>query len=1145
MTRNSHGASASRGPRSARSRYLGGGIVAALSAAIAPAGATPRSPTPVVSSATPQGPSLGTAQSPGLIPVVLAKKDCMLCEPPILAESVKQQLAAKDAVGTYKICIASGGQVHSTEPIEGVAAADDAVLAQVKTWRYKPRKEPACFLQSFVLGVRSDADSSPTGSAAAGSVNPSLEKIFQRATEQCFTDRKEEPGKAFLSCHRAAALAAAVFGEGHQYMAAALGSLVLLYEAQGLHASAAPLLSSALAIWEKIAEGDPVRATIYLRELGWGYLERSHYALAEPLLKSALRRAESVPDVDPDILSPCLRFLAGVHLKKKEYRAAEELLTRNVAIVEKKVGPDHAHLIVPLIILGGVYSDHGSLEEAERVFKRALAVADRALDPNHPLVAYSLRHLAFLYGAQGRYEQAELLYLRAVAIYDKQPGEQDLDAADALFGLGSVYANRGIYEPATRLLNRSLRIREKWLNESNPKVAECLLFLGGLYLNLGRDEVAGPHLRRALSILEKDPDRKAFYVPQLLNSLATLHLEAGRYALAELSLARAMQILEGSPTADPDLMTNVLISQAVLDLARQQISPALMRLKRAQERWESRIRQAASEPHVTALLDRSRGADEKVYRLLKDPQHRAEAASLALTVSLLRKGRAAQAAAQAGRSLLESLQNPQHRTRLETWRRLRMEREGLLLRQPSAETAPSHHLRIKSLSLSIDELERELTAGAPQVRSLQVPPWDAAIPRVARALPRASVLLEVVLVSPPHPREKMTAPGWTGSRYLAMLLFPDRRIEVADLGDAQAVDAAVAALLGKLRDPSLDPQAAARALYQQVMEPLRARLAGVRRLYLSMDGSLNLVPFSALHDGQKYLLDQYELHYLTSGLDLLREPVGRAEAPLILADPDFANSGMAADTGSAASGKGLYAQLGAMQRLPAARREAQAIGQLLPRARVRFDAAASEEGVWQATAPRVVHIATHGLFLEDGPQQTDFSLGQRGLWPLSGPKPLPAAGKAQARVGGAPDPLSRSALLLAGSAAGEPGRSSRQDGILTAEEVRSLNLWGTELVVLSACDTGRGAVRVGQGVYGLRRAFLTAGAQTLVTSLWQVADAETSELMQSYYQKLVRGRQSKVQAMQSAMRETRQRKPHPYYWAPFIVIGQDGLLSLR
>ncbi|WNG58476.1 CHAT domain-containing protein [Archangium gephyra] len=138
----------------------------------------------------------------------------------------------------------------------------------------------------------------------------------------------------------------------------------------------------------------------------------------------------------------------------------------------------------------------------------------------------------------------------------------------------------------------------------------------------------------------------------------------------------------------------------------------------------------------------------------------------------------------------------------------------------------------------------------------------------------------------------------------------------------------------------------------------------------------------------------------------------------------------------------------------------------------------------------------------------------------------------------------RSGLVLAGARASAARAEGyhREDSLVTALELAGLDLWGTQLVVLSACDTGRGTVKLGQGVYGLRSALVVAGAQTLVTSLWKVEDETTRELMVGYYRNLLAG-QGRGAALRSAMRQLRQTRPHPYYWAPFIVIGQDKPLQ--
>jgi CHAT domain-containing protein len=187
------------------------------------------------------------------------------------------------------------------------------------------------------------------------------------------------------------------------------------------------------------------------------------------------------------------------------------------------------------------------------------------------------------------------------------------------------------------------------------------------------------------------------------------------------------------------------------------------------------------------------------------------------------------------------------------------------------------------------------------------------------------------------------------------------------------------------------------------------------------------------------------------------------------------------------------------------------------------------------STPGILHIATHGFFLEDAPTSQDSrAIGHFGALGNGAFAQMPA------------DPLLRSGIALAGAGTLAPASSSASTGsldgaLITALELMGLDLWGTELVVLSACDTGRGDIKLGQGVYGLRRALVVAGAETVVMSLWKVNDDSTRLLMEAYYQNLLAG-QGRASALREAMRSLRLSQPHPHYWAPFISLGRDAPL---
>jgi CHAT domain-containing protein len=365
----------------------------------------------------------------------------------------------------------------------------------------------------------------------------------------------------------------------------------------------------------------------------------------------------------------------------------------------------------------------------------------------------------------------------------------------------------------------------------------------------------------------------------------------------------------------------------------------------------------------------------------------------------------------------------------------------------------------------------------------------------------SAALIEFVAYRPFNPNAAKDDEAYGKPHYVAYIVRQQGEIQWKELGEAKAIGEAIAALRQALRDPKRrDTRRLARAVDRLVMQPLRAHLGHTRRLLLSPDGALNLVPFAALVDeGSRYLVERYEFSYLTSGRDLLRFAVKSPsrQPALIVANPDFgeraserqaANLSLTAKPDakiSATSLADLY-----FRSLRATADEARALKRMLPAATVLTADQATEAAVKQARSPDLLHIATHGFFLPDlAPPPANTRL--RGLDGELGPIHLPIE-----------NPLLRSVLALAGANLRRSGPDQEDDGVLTALEATALDLWGAKLVVLSACDTGLGEVKNGEGVQGLRRALVLAGAESQVMSLWPVSDEDTLDLMTAYYRAL-------------------------------------------
>jgi CHAT domain-containing protein len=359
-------------------------------------------------------------------------------------------------------------------------------------------------------------------------------------------------------------------------------------------------------------------------------------------------------------------------------------------------------------------------------------------------------------------------------------------------------------------------------------------------------------------------------------------------------------------------------------------------------------------------------------------------------------------------------------------------------------------------------------------------------------IPTDAALLEFLVFRPVDTNPDRDPDAYGPEHYAAYVLRHEGVPRGFDLGPAAPIDADIDAMRDALRDPRrADIHVHARAVYDRVIEPLGDAIAQARRLLVSPDGELNLVPFEAMADGEgHYLIERFTTTYLTSGGDLLRLRVAREShgGPIVFADPLF---------GEAPRRRGERTDPAAVYfaPLPATAGEARTIKALFPDTTIFAGARATKAALQAVDAPRILHIAAHGFFFD------------------------------RAHAG----------IALAG--ANLP--NAQESAIVTAGDASRLNLRGTKLVTLSACDTGVGDVRNGEGVYGLRRAFVLAGTESLVMTLWPVGDAIARETMVSYYIELRAGlgrgdalRQSKLGILAKPGRS------HPYYWAGFIQSGE-------
>jgi CHAT domain-containing protein len=399
---------------------------------------------------------------------------------------------------------------------------------------------------------------------------------------------------------------------------------------------------------------------------------------------------------------------------------------------------------------------------------------------------------------------------------------------------------------------------------------------------------------------------------------------------------------------------------------------------------------------------------------------------------------------------------------------------------------------------------------------------------------------------------------WKQTKYMALALSRDGTIEYADLGNAAPIDSLIDVHQRiMLKAPSTinrDGEESAVTelssitdkLYERIVKPIEHTAQGCQHVVISPDAALHLLPFEMLTTSEGYFIEQYTLSYVSSGRDLLEEGGSRLIAEdraLVFTSPDYDSqpAGRKAvvlaeldvpPTGIVTRGPSDRTDCLAVpfDPLPATQIEGEAISGLLARgSHMTVDEysgpSASESTIKSFTLPpRVLHIATHGYFCPKA-------------W-FSDSAPTTE------------NPMLYSGLVLAGAnrliTEEAEGLSDGEDGILTSLEASSLNLVGTELVVLSACRSGAGESRDAEGVFGLRRAFQHAGAQSVVMSLFDVPDKTTTELMNRFYANWISGSSMPAALRQASLellaerRETNDGVAHPLFWGGFIIVGDPN-----
>jgi CHAT domain-containing protein/tetratricopeptide (TPR) repeat protein len=941
-----------------------------------------------------------------------------------------------------------------------------------------------------------------------------------------------------------------------------------------------------------VGTNHPEHARAVHRLSGASLRQGKHDGLRGPL-ERALPVMEKTFGPDAAPTRGVLNNLALVLTLERDLERARTIHERVIAAAERAEGLDAPDVAMALINLGGVLLQLGEPDLALLTYERNVGIHERNRS-SPALLGQAVFNLAHAARVCGRFEESRALYERALALFTEGLGPKHEHVGRVLNDLGQYSLELGDPVAARRYHERSLAIRRAALGEEHRFVAHCIANLGEVSWSEGDLAAARRDLERALAMMERALRADHSDIVYVHNQLGRLLGETGNTASARVHLMKAQAI-------DPDNMGTRLALAAlddnggdlagfralheeaiareekrfgprhvnVADLrfgygrfleahgwrvdARRQFAEAAAirtdtlgpahpetaraRLALAEVRWQLRDAGALSDAIASERVLREHA--RLVLRSLPERRalglvaHRPSAVDLTLTIAAaISTSGAVEAAWDAvirARAMVLDEIAARHADVLRAnggnFARLARELSNArallahLSMQGPGEDATGYRKRLEAAARHKEDAERRLAEASASFRSERAVS-GAGFDEVARALPAGSALVAYVRF------DRRMQSGTTPSYAALVLGHGAGGPRLVALGPASEVEGLVAAWRSEaaVRPPAAIGAAAraeeryrraATALAAKVWEPVAPFVAGAERVLVVPDGDLQLVNPGSLPDrGGGYLIERNPLLLtLSAERDILRSgPATQGKGLLAVGAPEF--------------------DAAALPALPATRDEIREIERLwrstegAAEIATLFGGQARESAVRRlAPSRRVIHLATHGYFL----QRTERADASR----LSG---LP----------GAPE-IADSPLLLAGLALSGFGRASAndatEDGILSAEEIASLDLRGVDWVVLSACDTGLGDVRPREGVLGLRRTFRAAGARSLIMTLWAVPDDAARDWMSRLYRARADGLDAASAVRRAAVgsierRRAAGRTTHPYFWGAFVASGE-------
>lgn len=985
-----------------------------------------------------------------------------------------------------------------------------------------------------------------------------------------------------------------VFGYGDISLSIPLTKLGWVLMDDGKHEEAQIVFERSIGIAESFGEEGVAALANALAGYG-NLLKRSgDYAGAREIFERAVVVTEADTDRQARWLAPSLFNLGALLNVMGELDEAGARIDRARVLWESLLGPTDPYVALSLVQIGWLRMSQGNYVEARTAFEKAMAIADQS--GRRETLASSLAGYGNLLRRTGDYREARAVFERAVSVTEIPPVMKRWLGA-SLLNLAGTLGDVGEFVEAESVCRRGLELAEE-MSAYNLKHSGRTI-LAGILSKSGRSDEA-THLYDQI-LMEREqvfgPDHDE--VANTLMSLARIVHKGGELSRARELYERGRRIRENTLGPDTPAVGWSLagLADSLFDLG--ELDEALAKAFRAEEIGRASLRltaRALSERQALAYASvRPEGLDLALTIIARDPSRSADSTTKVWDALIRSRAIVLDEMSLRHRSIGGTDEVVRFAQDLAAWRsRL----ANLTLRGPG--DLPTDHYRkiLEETRANKERAERALAEKSAVFRR-ESEFRKIGLVDVTEALPPDTALVAFVKYGhrEPHVEQTMevsprevdgdTRPWRTTSRYLALVLpTDDASPVVVPLGLAEFVESRITAWAEEARARPASVGSAARsaleryrstgrALRRAIWDPVVPHLGGAANVLVVPDGPLHLVNLMALPTTtDRYLIETGpRVHLLSTERDVVKdaETGPRTGTMLALGNPDFEArlappspevlelARMRPESIADLEGAEIYRgqqpscqEMSAMRfgPLPASRIEVDSIASLWTEARganeptsssptLKLTGPAAHETLFKSVAPHhaVLHLATHGFFVE-GDCDPAFATAEA----VDVAKAIGAPGPDRHDAVMVENPLLRAGLALAGANNRATAGATGDDGILTAEEVASLDLSGVDWAVLSACRTGVGEIATGEGVLGLRRAFEVAGANTLIMTLWAVDDEATRAWMRELYRARLAGSstaESVAQASRTVIEERRGAglSVHPFYWGAFVAAG--------